>query len=155
MRIKFCNINIGKVKSEKGFTLLELIFVTVIVGILSSTIIMPIISGLRQGIRPEIMATAMYTAEKELEELKVGGYSNIAGYCNSVVPSSIELKGVTYNESSTREYVSYSGGALVTSVTPTAFIRVIETVSNSENSEDVSMWTILPKDFYDQVANPP
>jgi len=154
MRIKFCNIKMEKVKSEKGFTLLELIFVTVVIGILSSTLILPFISGMKQGIRPEIFATATFLAEKEIEELKVGGYANITGNLG-LVPSSVILKGVTYNEDSTREYVSYSGGDFVTSATPTEFIRVIETVSNSENSEVVTLWTILPKDFYDQVANPP
>ena len=152
LRIKFCNIKIGKVKSEKGFTLLELIFVTIVTGILASTLILPFISGMKQGIRPEIYATATYLAEKEIEELKVGGYANITGNLGNF-PSSVILKGVTYTEDSTREYVSYSGGDFVTSATPTEFIRVTETVSNSENSDVVTLWTILARDFYDPNAN--
>ncbi len=152
MRIKFCNIKIGKVKSEKGFTLLELIMVTVVVGILSSTLIMPFMSGMKQGTRPEIYATATYLAHKEIEELKNAGYTNTTGILGNV-PSTLTLNGRNYTEDSIREYVSYSGGTFVTSASPTEFIRVTETVSNSENSDVVTLWTILAKDFYDPNAN--
>ncbi len=152
MRIKFCNIKMEKVKSEKGFTLLELIFVMVVVGVLSSTLILPFISGLKQGTRPEIYATAAYLAQKEIEEARNGGYTNVSGNLGNV-PSSVTLKGRNYTEDSIREYVSYSGGTFVTSASPTEFIRVTETVSNSENSDVVTLWTILAKDFYDPNAN--
>lgn len=159
MRIKFCNINIGKVKSEKGFTFLELIFVMVVTGILSSTLILPFTSSMNWGIRPEIYATATYLAQKEIEELKNGGYTNVAGNLGNV-PSSVTFhlgtpREITYTEDSIREYVSYSGGTFVTSGSPTEFIRVTETVSNSENSDVVTLWTILAKDFYDPDPNPP
>ena len=154
MRIKFCNIKMEKVKSEKGFTLLELIFVTVVTGILSSTLILPFMAGIKQGTRPEIYATATYQAKKKIEELKNGGYTNVTGNLGNV-SSSITLNGRLYTEDSIREYVSYSGGIFVNSVSPTKFIRVTETVSNSENSDVVSLWTILTRDFYDPVANPP
>ncbi|MCP3999931.1 MAG: type II secretion system protein, partial [Gammaproteobacteria bacterium] len=36
MQIKFCNNKMWKAKSEEGFTLLELIFVSAITGIISS-----------------------------------------------------------------------------------------------------------------------
>ncbi len=152
MRIKFYNIKMERVKSEKGFTLLELIMVTVVVGILSSTLIMPFMSGMKQGTRPEIYATATYLAHKEIEELKNGGYTNVTGNLGNV-PSTLTLNGRNYTEDSIREYVSYSGGTFVTSASPTEFIRVTETVSNSENSDVVTLWTILAKDFYDPNAN--
>ncbi len=152
MRIKFYNIKMEKVKSEKGFTLLELIMVTVVVGILSSTLIMPFMSGMKQGTRQEIYATATYLAHKEIEELKNGGYTNVTGNLGNV-PSTLTLNGRNYTEGSIREYVSYSGGTFVTSASPTEFIRVTETVSNSENSDVVTLWTILAKDFYDPNAN--
>ena len=73
-----------KVKSEKGFTLLELIFVTVVTGILSSTLILPFTSSIKQGTRPEIYATAAYLAHKEIEELRNGGYTNVTGSLGTV-----------------------------------------------------------------------
>ncbi len=152
MRIKFCNIKIEKVKSENGFTLLELILVTVVTGILSSTLVLPFTSSMKQGTRPEIYATATYLAHKEIEELKNGGYTNVTGNLGNV-PSTLTLNGRNYTEDSIREYVSYSGGTFVTSASPTEFIRVTETVSNSENSDVVTLWTILAKDFYDPNAN--
>ena len=154
MRIKFCNIKIGKVKSEKGFTLLELIFVTVVTGILSSTLMLPFMAGIKQGTRPEIYATATYLAKKKIEELNNGGYTNVTGNLG-LVPSSLTLNGITYTEDSVREYVSHSGGTFGTSTPATEYIRIRETVSNSENSDVVSLWTILARDFYDPVVNPP
>ena len=62
------------------------------------------------------------------------------------------LKGRNYTETSIREYVSYTGSTFVTSGTPTEYIRVTETVSNAANADVVTLWTILPKDFYDPTA---
>jgi prepilin-type N-terminal cleavage/methylation domain-containing protein len=159
MRIKFCNIKIGKVKSEKGFTLLELIFVMTVTGILSSTLVLPFTAGLKQGTRPEIYATATYLAQKEIEELKNAGYTIATGELGNV-PSSVTFfngtpREITYTEDSVREYVSYTGSTFVHSDSPTEYIRVTETVTNTKNSAVVSLWTILAKDFYDPVVNPP
>ena len=84
MRIKFFNSKTGKVKSEKGFTLVELIFVTVVTGILSSSLMLPLLNSMKQGTRPEIYATATYLAEKEIEELKNGGYTLVTGNMGNV-----------------------------------------------------------------------
>jgi len=169
MRIKFCNIKIGKVKSERGFTLMELIFVTVVTGIISSTLILPFMSSKKQGTRPEIYATATYLAEKEIEELKNGGYTNIAnpskGRMGNVDSPVTFYPGtpreITYTEKSVREYVRRDGSNFVSDdpddpyLPVTEFIRVTETVSNTKNSDVVSLWTILAKDFYDKdVVNP-
>ena len=139
-----------KVKSEKGFTLLELIFVMVIVGVLSSTLILPFTSSIKQGTRPEIYNTATYLAQKEIEEFRNAGYTKIVdgGHLGNVTSYANGLNGRDYTEVSIREYVSYTSGAFVTSGTPTEFIRVRETVSNSENSDVVTLWTILAKDFF-------
>lgn len=152
MRIRFCNIKIGIVKSEKGFTLLELIFVVTVTGILSSTLILPFTAGLKQGTRPEIYATATYLAQKEIEELKNAGYTIAASNLGNV-PSTVTLNGRLYTENSTREYVSHSGSTFTYSATATEFIRVTESVSNSENADVVTLWAILAKDFYDPYAN--
>ena len=159
MQIKFFNSEIGNVKSEKGFTLVELIFVTVVTGILSSSLMLPLLNSVKQGTRPEIYATATYLAEKEIEEIKNAGFTIATGELGDDVPSYVTFysgtpREIEYTEDSVREYVSYTGGTFVPSVSPTEYIRVTETVSNDKNSAVVSLWIILAKDFYDPVVNP-
>jgi prepilin-type N-terminal cleavage/methylation domain-containing protein len=156
MRIKFFKSKIGNVKSEKGFTLVELIFVTVVTGILSSSLMLPLLNSIKKGTRPEIYATATYCAEKELEELKNAGYTIVAASHMGDVQNDVPLNGRLYTATPTREYVSYDYvlNTFDTSVSPTEYIRITETVSNNENSDVVSLWTILIKDFYDPVVNP-
>jgi type II secretory pathway pseudopilin PulG len=166
MRIKFFNSKIDKVKSEKGFTFVELIFVTIVTGILSSSLMLPLLNSIKQGTRPEIYATATYLAEKEIEELKNAGYTIVAASEMGNSPSKVILyedtpREITYTENGVREYVRRVGTNFVDPdpLDPlfpvTEFIRVTETVSNDKNSAVVSLWTILAKDFYDPVANPP
>jgi prepilin-type N-terminal cleavage/methylation domain-containing protein len=141
-----------KVKSEKGFTLLELIFVMVIVGVLSSTLILPFMSSIKQGTRPEIYATAAYLAQKRIEEVRSYGYTTKSGSLGTSNLDDTE-NGRYYTEQVVTEYVSHSSGSFSTSGPSTEFIKVTVTVSNSDIPEDVSMWTILAKDFYDPDAN--
>ena len=141
-----------KVQSERGFTLIELILVMVVTGIISSTLILPFMAGLKRGTRPEISATATYLAQKEIEEFRNAGYTIAVGILGPV-PSTVTLNGILYTENSVREYVSYSSGTFTTSASATEFIRVTETVSNDENSDVVSLWTILVRSFYDPNAN--
>ena len=163
MRIKFFNSKIDKVKSENGFTFVELIFVTIVTGILSSSLMLPLLNSVKQGTRPEIYATATYCAEKEIEELKNAGYTIVADPDNDLnndlmgdKPSDVTLNGRTYYEASFRDYVSYDSDldSFIHSDSPTEYIRITETVSNSENSDVFSLWAILAKDFYDPVVNP-
>jgi type II secretory pathway pseudopilin PulG len=162
MRIKFFKSKIDKVKSEKGFTFVELIFVTVVIGTLSSSLMLPLLNSIKQGTRPEIYATATYLAEKGIEELKNAGFTIATGELDDDDPSYITLysgtpREIEYTEDSVREYVSYDSilKTFDTSASPTEYIRVTETVSNDKNSAVVSLWTILAKDFYDPVVNPP
>ena len=151
---KSWNIQV-KVQSERGFTLIELILVIVVTGIISSTLVLPFMAGLQRGTSPEIIATATYLAQKEIEEFRNAGYTNCVANANigTTVNSSLTLNGILYTESSVREYVSYSGGTFVTSGTATQFIKFTETVSNSRNSDVVELWTILVRSFYDPWAN--
>ncbi|GAX61084.1 prepilin-type N-terminal cleavage/methylation domain protein [Candidatus Scalindua japonica] len=139
-------------KSERGFTLVELVMIITVTGVLSSTLVVPFATGIKQGTRPEIYATATYLAQKEIEELKNAGYT-IATSNLGNVPSSVTLNGRLYTENSTREYVSHSGSTFTYSASPTDFIRVTESVSNSENADVVTLWAILAKDFYNPNAN--
>jgi prepilin-type N-terminal cleavage/methylation domain-containing protein len=162
MRIKFCNIKIWKVKTEKGFTFLELIFVMVVVGILSSTLILPFMSGLKQGTRPEIYNTATYLAQQRIEEQRSVGYTSAQTAIDAstnprttTISPPVEKKGRTYTETVVTEYVSHSTSSFSASASSTEFIKVTVTVSNSDIPDDVELWTILAKDFYDPDPNPP
>ena len=145
MKIRGYSVQIWDVKSERGFTFLELIMSVVVTGILSSTLVIPFISGIKQGTRPEIYATAVYIAQKKLEELRSVGYTSASGSLGTAT-STVTKKGRTYTETVVTEYVTHSGSSFSTSVSSTAFIRSTVTVSNSVTS-DVSLWTILTKDF--------
>jgi prepilin-type N-terminal cleavage/methylation domain-containing protein len=153
MQIKFFNSKTGNVKSEKGFTLVELIFVMTVTGILSSSLMLPFLNSMKQGTRSEIYATAVNTALEEVEESRLGGYTRVSGDLGPDI-SAKTLNGITYTQTSVREYVSYTGSGFVYSASSTDFIRVTETVSNDKNSDVISLWVLLPRDFYDEVANP-
>ena len=76
--IKFCSIKTGKVKSEKGFTLLELILVLVVVSVISSALAMPYLSNLSDGAKPDIYATATQFATADMEDLRADGFAAMA-----------------------------------------------------------------------------
>jgi prepilin-type N-terminal cleavage/methylation domain-containing protein len=159
-----------KVRSEKGFTFLELIFVMVVTGILSSTLILPFTAGLKQGTRPEIYNTATYLAVEVLEEYKSEGYtyvktnnSTLIGDPISPALTDVQLASYDANGNITRTrtysrvvragYVDDPSDTSLDTSTATEYIKVTVTVSNSDIPNNVELWTILAKDFYDPDAN--
>lgn len=163
MRIKFCNIKTGKIKSEKGFTLLELIFVTVVTGIISSSLILPFTSSIRQGTRPEIYNTATYLAVEEIEKKRSDGYPAVGiGTATSSINkvySQATSAFRTYNIQVVTEYVRHLGSNFVAPdindplYPVTEFKKITVTVSNTSIPYDVVLWEILPKDVYNPNAN--
>lgn len=156
MRIKYFNVKMDRVKSEKGFTFLELIFVTVVTGILSSTLILPFLSSIRQGTRPEIYATATYLAMAELEKKRSEGYTytmnNNIGTSNFTVSMDVR----DYAVQVVAGYVTHSGNNFSdppVSSPASEFIKVTVTISNADIPDNVVLWTILDKDFYNPNAN--
>ncbi len=149
MRIRFCNIKMAKVKSEKGFTLLEFIFVTAITSIISSSLILPFVSSMRQSMIPEIYSTAAYVAVGELETIRGYGYTTMSGSIGSYTPAIpvVTKKGRNYNVAVDTVYVSYSDGSFSTPGTQTELIRATVTVSNASISA-ISMSEILTDDFF-------
>ncbi len=151
------------VKSEKGFTLLELIFVMVVTGILSSTLILPFTSSIKNGTQPEIYATATYLAMAEIEKKRSEGYTytmnNNIGTSTSSVDKVFNQDTAafrTYDVQIIAGYVTHSGNNYSDPpvVNPSSeFIKVTVTISNTNIPHDVELWTILAKDFYNPNAN--
>ncbi len=146
-----------KVKSEKGFTLLELIFVMVIIGVLSSSLVLPFISNLKQATRPEMYNTATYISVGMMETARAQGYTNIRadieGATNpNPTTNTQDVGGRTYTWTKVDEFVSHSAGNFSFSSTPTEYIKVTTTVS-CPGITGISMSEILARDFYNPVAN--
>ncbi|MBC8550124.1 MAG: type II secretion system protein [Candidatus Brocadiales bacterium] len=152
MKIKLCKNRIWNVKSESGFTLMELIMVVTLTGILSSTLVIPFTTGITQGTRPEIYATATYLAQQKIEELRSGGYTTTSGSLGTTSVNATK-KGRVYTEQVVTEYVTHAAGSFSNSASSTEYIRATVTVSNTTIPDDVVIWTILAKDFYDPDAN--
>jgi len=138
-----------KVKSEEGFTFLELIMVMVITGTISSTLVLPFTSSMNQAILPEIYNTAAYVAVGELETIRGKGYTTMSGSVGSYIPDIpvVTKKGRIYNVAANTAYVSYSDGNFTASATPTELIMATVTISNTSIT-NVSMTEILTDDFF-------
>ncbi|MCP4272209.1 MAG: type II secretion system protein [Gammaproteobacteria bacterium] len=147
MRIKFCNIKMWKVKSEEGFTLLELIMVMVVTGTLSSAIILPFSSSIKNGTMPEIYNTATYIAVGELEKKKSDTFSALSSSIGTV-NDTVTKKSRVYTKTVATNYVSRNDitKRFDISGTPTKLIRVIVTISNP-GIDDFSISEIMAEDF--------
>ncbi len=152
MQKMFCNIKVEKVKSEKGFTFLELIMVMVVTGILSSTLILPFASSIKHATRPEIYNTATYIAVGELERKRGNGYTTASGSVGTPSITTVTKKLRNYTKTVVTDYVSHSAGNFSFSATPTEYIRVTVTISNP-GIEDISMSELLTEDFFNPYIN--
>ena len=174
MKFNYYKNRIWNVKSERGFTLIELVMVVAVAGVLSSALVAPFITGVKQATRPEIYATATYLAQRKMEAQRHFGYTAMSGSIATLYPHwnpdkeggyttsngsvatsiyNVTKNGRTYNVQAVTEYVTHSTGSFSTSASPTEYIRITATVSNSDIPNNVVLWTILAKDFYDPDAN--
>ncbi|MBT3355501.1 MAG: type II secretion system protein [Candidatus Scalindua sp.] len=148
MKINLFRNRIWNLKSERGFTLTELIMIVTVTGILSSTLVIPFTTGIKQATRPEIYATATYLAQEKIEELRSSGYTTTSGILGTTSVN-VTKKGRVYTEQVVTEYVSHSAGSFSAEASSTEYIRATITVSNTTIPDDIVLWTILAKDFYD------
>ncbi len=148
MKINLFKNRIWNLKSERGFSLLELIMVVTVTGIITPTLVIPFTNGIKQATRPEIYATATYLAQEKIEELRSSGYTTTSGILGTTT-ANVTKKGRIYTEQIVTEYVSHSAGSFSTEATSTEYIRATITVSNTVIPDNITMWTILAKDFYD------
>jgi len=122
--------------------------IVTVTGILSSTLVIPFTTGIKQATRPEIYATATYLAQEKIEELRSSGYTTTSGILGTTSVN-VTKKGRVYTEQVVTEYVSHSAGSFSAEASSTEYIRATITVSNTTIPDDIVLWTILAKDFYD------
>ena len=63
---------------QKGFTLIEIIVLIVLVGIILPAIIVPFATGIKGSGKPEMVNKAMFLAQQKMEEFMKFNYSNPA-----------------------------------------------------------------------------
>lgn len=141
----------GKFTSERGMTIVETIMVVIVSGMLLAVFLPTFLTSINEGTKPEKYATALYVAQEEIEKKRGVGYTNASNGTDSI---SVTIKGRTYTGSVVTENVEYSSDNMSfnTAASPTEYKRVTVTVT-CNNIGNISLWTILPKDFYDPYAN--
>ncbi len=148
MRLNFCRNRIRNLKSERGFTLIELIMVTVVTGALTSTLVIPFASGIKKATVPEIYATAVYLAQGKMEEIRSEGYTAHSASLSTTSNTINHPDGRDYTMTVATGYVDDPSDTTLSTTTATEYVRVNVTISNSEISS-ITLWTILAEDFYD------
>ncbi len=137
--IKFCGIKTEGVKSEEGFTLLEVVLVFVVMSILSSTIVLPFITSLNSGTKADIHATAAQLAAADIEGLRGMNFVTIAGGAN---PSAVTTTTIN-NRSYERQYTflqqasSWSGSVPTLSTGTGDYLWIAATVTETVSDPDV------------------
>ncbi len=109
--MEYCKLNPGKVRSEDGFTLVEVILIFVVVSILSSSLVLPFLSNLNDGTRADIYANAAQLASAEIERLRGVDYAVIVAGLGAN-PSVEESNGGNFYTINNRTY----GWRLVTTL---------------------------------------
>jgi type II secretory pathway pseudopilin PulG len=64
--------------NQKGFTLIEIIMIIVLVGIFMGTIVLPFVEGIRATRLPEVVTTAHFLAVEKTEELASTAYASLS-----------------------------------------------------------------------------
>jgi prepilin-type N-terminal cleavage/methylation domain-containing protein len=147
---RFCSIKTEKMKSEGGFTLLELMLVMVVISIIASALVMPFLSNLNEGARPDIYATATQLASADLDLQRASGYASIT--IGTTTGSTITMNGRDYDRSITKGYVSADRADNANAFTPTGSVtdykKVTAKVTTTNPGLEVELWTIVsPKDY--------
>lgn len=75
-----------QLKTQKGFTLIEIIILIVLAGILLPAIIVPFMAGIKGSGQPERSTTAIYLAQQKLEELRQFAYDQPSLHPVSLTP---------------------------------------------------------------------
>jgi len=115
---------------QKGFTLIEIIVLIVLVGIILPAIIVPFATGIKGSGKPEMVNKAMFLAQQKMEEFMKFNYSNpalnqiaLTSYSNTDFPNYQWQWSITYVDSS-----------FVSSVLDVGYKMILVRVKDPENS---------------------
>ncbi len=122
-------------KSEKGFTFIEVLLTFVVIGIIASTIILPFMSNLNDGTKPDINVTASQLAQTTMEGLRGQGFANVIALGSPSVTLTIPMNGRSYDSqySYTRVDASFAPNPAGT------FLLVVATVTETNSDPDVTV----------------
>lgn len=142
--IKFCSIKTGNIKSEKGFTFLELMLVLVVTSIISSALIMPFVSNLNEGARPDIYATAAQLATADIESHRA------LGFVTGNTSASTVINGRSYTRTVTKSFADASfasGGNTFGSPATNDYILVTAVVATTNPTLSITFKSIITPDY--------
>lgn len=90
-----------KLRSENGFTLIEILLIIIIVSIAIPALLMLLGQGAKQGVNAEIQVSATELAQALMEEIKTKCWDEskiVAGACTgTATPSTIQADGEAWN----------------------------------------------------------
>jgi len=97
---------------NKGFTLIEVIIVILLIGIVVPAIIFPVYQSSRESYKSEFYINALYLAEGKMEE--VTRFKNVSGFSRVKVKN---FNDVVDNYSRTVTFTNYSSWRVICDVT--------------------------------------
>ena len=116
-------------RSERGFTFIEIIVLIVMAGILLPAIIVPFVTGVLKSGKPEMATTAMFLAHQKMEEFMKFNYSNAA-----LNPTALTSYATTDISSYQWQWeIIYVDNNFNTSATDIGYKRILVRVRDPEN----------------------
>ncbi len=141
--MKFCGIKPEKIKSEQGFTLVEVILAFVVVSILSSSLVLPFLSNLNDGTRADLYANAAHIASMDIDDWRAGVFASIP---LSTTPAStggdITINGRAY----VRTYVNIPVDETLAYAPGGDYVKVLATVTTTPNIS-VTLYGLISDDY--------
>ena len=120
-----------EVMNRRGFTLIEITVVIVVAGFILAAMVVPFTSGIRQSTKPEMVATAMYLAQLEMEALMQFNYCqpNLATGTTAMAPAPAPFSNYQFGFT-----ISYVTNTLAASATDVGYKQVVMTVTDPQGS---------------------
>ena len=116
--------------NHKGFTLIEIIILIVLVGILLPAIIVPFATGVRGSGKPEMVNKAMFLTQQKMEEFMKFDYSNAALTYIPLTPySNTDFPNYQWQWS-----IAYVDSSFAASVPDVGYKMILVRVQDPENS---------------------
>lgn len=134
MKKRFLHRTLKRFANPKGFTMVELVIIIVIVGIAFPTLISPFLTSVRGFVQVENFSKMSYLASQHMETA-LSEEDNSDWWTalpSSTSPPPVNLNGVDFTLSRTLTYVDSS---LNPSATPTSYMLIKITVTDEDGNE--------------------